>query len=784
MIRDRFPLVWMSALIAFALVAPQSPASVIQGDTAIVSVVPRPKSVVPLAGTFTLDRRASIRITPSMTAMHELAGYLSAELDTLFGLRLREARPAGRGRVHLQIITANDSIGGEAYLLTVNPRGIDIRAATSAGILYGIQSFLQIVRSNEKGFSPALTVPCVRILDAPRFRWRGAHLDVCRHFFPPSFVKKYIDILAMHKLNVFHWHLTDDQGWRVEIKKYPRLTSVGSWRADRGDLPWDICDPQRPGEKATYGGFYTQDELRDIVQYAMKRNIMIVPEIEMPAHAQAALAAYPEYSCFGGPFTVPTGHIWPDTNIFCAGNDGTFAFIEDVLTEVTGIFPGPYIHIGGDEADKSVWRRCPKCQARMAQEGLTDVSQLQSYFIKRIEKILAAHHRHLVGWDEILEGGLAPEATVMSWRGMDGGIAAARAGHDVVMSPTSSCYFDYYQGVAEYEPLAIGGYLPITTVYAFEPVPDSLAPREAEHILGAQANVWTEYIPTTGQVEYMLLPRLAALSEVTWSPKEARSWPDFARRLGTLFATYDRYGWRYARSVLRVQATTRVDTTARSVTLSLLSDMPGQVIRYTTDGREVGPASPRYTDTLRVDHSMTLHAAAFTGDHRGEEITRVFVNDLAVFKDVRYMYPYSRRFTANGRFGLTDMVRGGRASEDGSWQGFARQDLDVSVDLGSPHTISRVSTGFLRDMPNSIFFPDSVMYEYSADGTSFTPLPVVVNGLPQNQIESATQDFTATCGGVTARYVRVHAKNMGSCPAWHASAGRDAWLFADEIIVE
>ncbi|MEK9137784.1 MAG: family 20 glycosylhydrolase, partial [Bacteroidota bacterium] len=336
------------------------------------------------------------------------------------------------------------------------------------------------------------TIPCVAIRDWPRFEWRGMHLDVSRHFLPKKFIKTYIDMLAMHKMNVFHWHLTDDQGWRLEIKKYPKLIEVTAWRVDREDQHWNHRDPPREGEKATYGGYYTQDEIREIVKYADERNITVVPEIEMPAHTTALLAAYPQYSCTGGPFDVPPGGVWPITDIFCAGNDSTFYFLQDVLTEVMDLFPGKYIHIGGDEADKKEWKACAKCQARIKQEELKDEAELQSYFVKRIEKFIVSKGRRLIGWDEILEGGLAPEATVMSWRGTEGGIAATRQGHDAVMTPGSHCYFDHYQGKQEFEPLAIGGYTPLSKVYSYEPIPDSLTPEEAKHILGAQGNVWTE----------------------------------------------------------------------------------------------------------------------------------------------------------------------------------------------------------------------------------------------------------------------------------------------------
>jgi len=365
-----------------------------------------------------------------------------------------------------------------------------------------------------------------------RFAWRGMHLDVSRHFFPKEFIKTYIDLIAMHKMNVFHWHLTDDNGWRIEIKKYPKLTSVSAWRVDREDQTWREVTPPKPGEKATYGGFYTQEDIREIVKYASERQVMILPEIEMPGHTSEVFAAYPSLSCSGKKMYVRPGSYWPNEDIFCAGNDSVFVFLEDVLDEVMELFPGPYIHIGGDEADKTNWKKCPKCRQRMKDEHLNNEDELQSWFIKRMENYLVAHGKKLIGWDEILEGGLAPEATVMSWRGIAGGVASARQGHDAVMSPGTHCYFDHYQADPEFEPEAIGGFTTLKKVYSYEPVPEELTPDEARHILGAQGNVWTEFIPAPEHAEYMAVPRMTALAEVVWSPDSKRNWEDFRERLG------------------------------------------------------------------------------------------------------------------------------------------------------------------------------------------------------------------------------------------------------------
>ena len=410
-------------------------------------------------------------------------------------------------------------------MLKADDDRISIQAAKPAGIFYGLQTLRQLINSdpdNEK------VVPGVKIHDKPRFKWRGLMLDVARHFYPVEFVKRFIDLLALHKMNVFHWHLTEDQGWRIEIKKYPKLTEIGSQRTESQVIE----DQNRLGGKP-HGDFYYQEEIKEIVAYAASRFITVVPEIEMPGHSLAALASYPKLGCTGGPYEVQT--IWGiKKDVYCGGNEAVYAFLEDVLSEVLELFPSPAIHVGGDEVPKDRWRDCPKCQAMIKTQGLKNEDELQSYFITRIEKFLNARGRQLIGWDEILEGGLAPNAMVMSWRGIEGGIQAASAGHDVVMSPTSHCYFDYYQSKGPDEPPGPhweGAYLPLETVYAYEPIPDVLSPEQASHILGAQGNIWTEFIASEDHVEYMTFPRGTALAEVIWSAPEKRNFPDFLHRL-------------------------------------------------------------------------------------------------------------------------------------------------------------------------------------------------------------------------------------------------------------
>jgi hexosaminidase len=512
------------------------------------AIIPQPVDIVQHKGVFVLKPRARISWSGNSDA-GRVAEFLARQLRPVTGYKL-SAGEGTDGEISLVIDTTRVR-KPEEYILEVAKRKVTLTAGTPAGLFRGIQTVRQLLPPEAFGGTVVngkrWVMPCMTVTDYPRFEWRGMHLDVSRHFFDVGFIKRYIDIIAMHKMNVFHWHLVDDQGWRIEIKKYPRLTDIGAWRVDREDKPWRSRQPQQPGEKATYGGYYTQEEIKEVVAYAAERYITIVPEIEMPAHVSSALAAYPEYSCTGGPFSVPPGSIWPITDIYCAGKDETFTFLEDVLSEVMDLFPSEYIHIGGDEADKTEWRKCPYCQERIRKEKLKDEDELQSYFVRRIEQFLNSKDRRLIGWDEILEGGLAPEATVMSWRGFEGGVASATSGHNAVMTPVSYCYFNIYQGDPATEPESYRGLLTLKKVYSFEPVPTELTPEQAGHIIGAQGCLWTEYVTEGRGAEYMILPRLTALSEVVWSPQEKRSWEDFTKRLPMMTERFDFMGLNYSK---------------------------------------------------------------------------------------------------------------------------------------------------------------------------------------------------------------------------------------------
>jgi len=677
----------------------------------------------------------------------------------------------------------------EEYRLEVKRKSVTLTAGTAEGLFRGAQTLMQLLPPQIYADDPADNVrwriPCVRITDYPRFGWRGMHLDVSRHFFDKEFVKKYIDILAMHKINVFHWHLVDDQGWRIEIKKYPKLTEIGAWRVDREEMPWDSREPQQPGEKATYGGFYTQDDIREIVDYAAERHITVVPEIEMPAHVGSALAAYPEFSCTGGPFTVPPGGVWPITDIYCAGKDETFAFLEEVLTEVMDLFPSEYIHIGGDEADKTEWKQCPDCQARIREEGLKDEHELQSYFIRRIERFLNANGRKLIGWDEILQGGLAPEATVMSWQGFEGGIKAATSGHRAVMAPVSHCYFNVYQGDPASEPESFRGLLTLRKVYSFEPVPAELSTEESDFIIGAQGCLWTEYITDGTTAEYMILPRLTALSEVVWTPAGERSWKGFNHRLTQMMKRYDEAGINYSRGSCRVDMSASFDEGSNSILLEMTSEQPSPEIRYTTDGTDPQANSPKYRKAMKMRESATVRAAIFDNGKMIGSINQKKISiNKATGRQVNYNIPFSDRNRGQGKNTLVNGIRGTGDFNDGHWQGFEGTDMDLVIDLGDEAAISSVSSGYMAAVGSWIFLPQSVEYSFSGDGSIFTPLDTVKTDIDPAEQGNMIETYSSSFPAVTARYVRIVARGLITCPPWHAGAGNKAWLFCDEIAIE
>lgn len=505
-----------------------------------IAIIPQPSEYKISEGTVTINHTTALSFDIENKELCSIAALLNGHLNTYFGFKLPVNEKA-KTSVRLKLMNRLP-LGDEGYMLKVDKKGVLITAAKPAGIFYGIQSLKQLLPTEAD--AKDLSIQYIDIKDQPRFKWRGLHLDVARHFFPVSFIKKYIDYMAMYKLNTFHWHLTEDQGWRLEIDQYPGLTEISHWR---DETVVGHASRSKEYDGMGYGGFYTKKQVKEIVAYAAERYITVVPEIEMPGHTVAVLAAYPELGCTGAPYKVE-GMWGVHKDVFCAGKEETFKFLENVMDEVCEMFPSTFIHIGGDECPKHRWEECPLCQKRMNDEGLADEHELQSYFIQRMEKYLNKKGRQIIGWDEILEGGLAPGASVMSWRGVKGGIAAAKQKHTVVMSPNSHMYFDHYQTRdTKDEPLAIGGFLPLKKVYSYEPIPEELTQEEQKYILGAQANVWTEYIPSTSHAEYMLFPRVCALAEVVWTPKVKKDFIEFEKRMVTEYKRLDMYKVNYFR---------------------------------------------------------------------------------------------------------------------------------------------------------------------------------------------------------------------------------------------
>ncbi len=509
-----------------------------------ISIIPQPVNLKKISGSFNTDSLNVIFMGVDQAALFNVAMHCKTMFEPVLGHKIEIVK--GTGKSGQMVLDIDPDLGSEAYLLTVNNNLISIIGGDAAGVFWGIQTLKQLLPPDfEKGIRmDAFDIPCIAIEDEPRFVYRGMHLDVCRHFFAVEDVKSYIDLLVLHKFNIFHWHLTDDQGWRIEIKKYPLLTEIGAYRDE-------TVIGRNSGEydSKPYGGYYTQEEIKDIVAYAEDRFITIIPEIEMPGHSLAALAAYPELGCTGGPYSVATKWgVFDD--VFCPGNEETFEFLENVIDEICLLFPNsPYIHIGGDESPKTRWLQCEKCKNRIENEGLADTHELQSYFIKRMADYIESKGKSIIGWDEILEGGLANNATVMSWRGEEGGIAAAKMGHDVIMCPNEVCYFDHYQSKdTENEPLAFGGFTDCEKIYSWSPIPSDLNENQASRILGGQANLWTEYILDLDHIEYMVLPRMAALSEVLWSQPDKLNYDIFVKKLQNLTKYYDARGYNYAKN--------------------------------------------------------------------------------------------------------------------------------------------------------------------------------------------------------------------------------------------
>ncbi len=606
------------------------------------TIIPQPDTLIAKTGTFVINSETRVILQTNDAQTAAIAKMLTNQIALTTGIKLftevslpklPKIDPKTKKEISVPpttnaIVFVRPTIvlPEENYTLLVEPNLVTITGSASKGFFYALQTIFQLlpaeIYSTNRVNNLLLTIPCVSIIDKPRYEHRGVMLDVGRHFMPVPFVKKMIDLLAMHKMNVLHWHLTDDQGWRIEISKYPRLTQVGSVRSETVEGKMNYNQPLKFDGKP-HSGFYTQDEVRDVVQYAQEKYVTIIPEIEMPGHALAALAAYPELGCTGGPYGV--AKIWGVIEDVYCPTEKTFQFIEDVLTEVIALFPSKYIHIGGDECPKTAWKQSRFCQDLMRTQKLKDEHELQSFFIKRIDKFLTSKGRKLMGWDEILEGGLSPNATVMSWRGIQGGIEAAKQNHDVVMTPTSHVYIDYYQSHAAFEPLAIGGFLTLEKVYSYDPTPAELKPEEAKHILGSQVNLWTEYVSTPEQAEYMIFPRACALSELTWTPSINKNFADFSRRLETHFKRLDILKVNYAKSIYDIKETYTPNKNTQTIEVKLEPYVSNAQVRYTLDFSKPTANSPIFAGSQTFNKLTTIRATTFrSGQQIGKEFNKTY----------------------------------------------------------------------------------------------------------------------------------------------------------------
>ncbi|WP_419000093.1 family 20 glycosylhydrolase [Alistipes finegoldii] len=751
-----------------------------------IAIVPYPNHLETGRGTYRVtDRPVTCDSRTDERTQRAVVGF-AARLATVTGgtnpVTVADEVPASGIR-----FVTDESLPAEGYELNVDGEGIEVRASQFPGFLYALQSLGQLLPAAVYGTEPApdaaWEVPCVKIADAPRFAYRGMHLDVARHFFSVDEVKRYIDVMAIHKLNTLHWHLTDDQGWRIEIKRYPELTAVGSIRkATVVRKEWGTYDG------TPYGGFYTQDEIRDVVKYAADRGVTVIPEIDLPGHMLAALTAYPELGCTGGPYEV-WGRWGVADDVLCPGREKTFEFLEGVLTEVMELFPSEYIHIGGDECPKVRWEKCPRCQAKIRQLGLKDDGEhtaehyLQSYVTDRIGKFLAQHGRRIIGWDEILEGRAPSDAVVMSWRGSEGGIAAAKLGHDVIMTPNSHFYFDYYQSLdTDAEPFGIGGYIPMEQVYSYDPAFPELTPEQQKHILGVQANLWTEYVLSDEHLEYMLLPRLAALSEVQWCLPETKDWNRFIGSF-RMDKIYSQLGYEFAKHIFGVTASYAVDPEKGGVVMTLTTQ-GGAPIRYTLDGSDPTASSPLYKAPVTIGESCTFKAAALREGMQTPVYARKFDFNKATGRRIALNAAPTLKYTYGGASLLVDGYRGGPVYSNGAWIGFLNEPLDVTIDMQGAKPYSAVTVESLVEKGEWVFPPSSVGVYLSDDGREFTEAALM--SVPQETAGSpdGVKPFKVLFPETSARYLRVVARTVDPIPAWHGAAGQKAHMFVDEIIVE
>lgn len=743
----------------------------------VVSIIPKPVSLQRDSGIFNLNSTTTIVLADS--ELTNCADFLNAYLDQYYGFRLKvktkpntSAEQSGN-TIILTYKKINYPFPG-AYSLVSNKKQVQIAGDNAPGVFYGIQTLIQLLPVKP---AHSLIIAAVRIEDYPRFKYRGMMLDCGRHFFDIAFIKKFIDFIAMHKMNTFHWHLTEDQGWRIQIKKYPKLTEIGAWR--------DSTIIGHPGDKpekydtSRSGGFYTQDEIKDIVQYAKERYITVIPEIEMPGHSMAAIAAYPELACQQSSYHV--GTTWGVYDTILCPTPYTFNFYENVLKEVMDLFPSHYIHIGGDEAPKVTWDNSQFCKQLMKELHLKNSDELQSYFISRMEKYLNDNGRDIIGWDEILQGGLAPNATVMSWRGEEGGIAAAKMHHNVIMTPTTYLYLDYYQSNI-HDSLLIGGYLPLEKVYSYDPIAKELDSTEAHYIEGVQGNLWTEYIKWPSTAEYQLFPRMEAVAEIAWTPQRERNYQDFEDRVITQFKRYDLWKVSYSKAIFEIDTKPQQRSDFNGINLQITSTYKGGSIYYTTDGDEPTVKDSIGNGPVHITKSGVLRTALFIeGKKVGPETSLKLAVNKATGKAITLAQAPSDQYNAGGAFTLVDGISPQEVNGSPGWLGWSGGSMDAIIDLGKKTSITKVSV-CIGNAPGSwIYSPKKIVLSASDDGKNFRRIKEVT---VQKDMGTGAHTIELDAPDAAGRYFSVKAENFGTIPTGNPGAGSQSWLFIGEIGIE
>ena len=742
-------------------------------ESAKVNVVPYPNSISMKTGAFNAVG-ASVHYDASFDEMTIKA--IARFCDRLSDATGTAASASeGSSRTGIAFIM-DPTMAEEAYTLDITAKAVKAKASSLRGIIYASQTILQMLTED-------MTLPCCKIEDAPRFSYRGEHLDEARHFYGIDEVKKILDLMEIHKMNAFHWHLTDDQGWRIEIKQYPKLTEVGSIRKETLVGRSDRYDGQPYGE----GMWYSQEQIKEVITYAAERGITVIPEIDLPGHMLAALTAYPELGCTGGPYEV-WGRWGVSDDVLCAGKEEVMVFLENVLAEIADLFPSEYIHIGGDECPKVRWEDCPHCQAKIKELGLEDDERftaehyLQSYVMKRMADFLRVRGKKMIGWDEILEGELAENAVVMSWRGTGGGVQAARLGHDAIMTPTTYCYLDYCQSLKTAdEPLGPGGYIPVETVYSYEPLAASMTEEQKKHIIGVQTNLWTEYIHTAEHLEYMLLPRMTAISEVQWCNADNKDWERFRSSAEHFAAIYDRLGFNYATHIFRISGAVTIDS-ERDVVLMNFDTVGDAPIRYTLDGSEPTEDSPLYERPIEIRESCIIKGKAFRENIGNYILTKEFHAHKAMGKKITLNTSPSANYAYDAPSNLVDGIRGHVNYRSGDWAGWYGTPFEVTIDMDN-ESYSSVTLGTVSAKYDWIFNPQSIVISVSEDGETFTEVARDAYSPEGKNDADDAKEYTLTFPETSARYLKVWAETLMSIPQWHPGAGNRSFVFVDEVMV-